>query len=187
MQAALAGLAASVLASTPLPNRPYVQSMPGGAFYARCVPDADAGSAGTTTIYRVVKHKDDVIDQYDWYAGRGVVLEWSPLAGKIAVAARGGPAPAGAPPEKRPELSFHLGGKLLASYTAADLAEFGARPGRLLSSDGRWHGIKDGRGEQVPGTNEYHFVVELDGTPARFDIRTGKPPAPKLAAPPAAP
>ena len=77
----------SSFASTRLPNRPYVQSMDGGIFYARCIPAEKKGSKGTTTIYRVEAEADEKLDVYDWYAPEGVILGWSPIVGKVAVMA----------------------------------------------------------------------------------------------------
>src|SRR5215218_10277902 len=109
----LVAVAAPTLADEP-GNRSYVQSGPDGVFYARSVPDALTGSAGRTRVYSVGRDKDDLLETYDWYA-RGVTLGWSPKAGKVAVMARRNGA----------ELSFYLGAKLLASYTADDLAKLG--------------------------------------------------------------
>lgn len=159
-------------ASKPVSNGPYVQSGPDGVFYARCVPDAAQGSKGTTTIYRVRKDGDEVVDKYDWYARRGVVLGWSPIAGKVAVLALGGPPAPGS--EKPSELSFHLGGKRLASYTADDLKEWRAQiAARELVGEERAM-FKVVGCEQVPGTNDYRFVIEIDGKKLAFDVLTGK-------------
>src|SRR5829696_2546947 len=105
---ALAVATSHVTASKPVANRAYVQSGADGVFYARCVPAGDAGPAGTTTIYKVGREKDELIDSYDWYAADGVALGWYPTAGKVAVMARGGTPAVDA---GRAELSFHLGGK----------------------------------------------------------------------------
>src|SRR4051794_6172373 len=113
----LIAFAEDALAAKPVPNRPYVQSGADGVFYARCIPAADAGFAGTTRVYKVRREKDELLDTYNWYAPGGVVLGWSPIAGKVAVLARGG--------KTGVELSFYLGGKHLASYTAEDLRQFG--------------------------------------------------------------
>ena len=170
----LFAVAASAAGSPPVPNGPYVQSMDGGAFYARCVPAADAGPAGTTKVYRVGRDADELVDTYDWYAQEGVVLGWSPLAGKVTVMARGGkPGPDG----RRVELSFHLGGRQLAAYTAADLEELGVEVPLRRTPSGRPEPRADVRAvrcEQVPGTNEYDFVVESGGRQFRFDILTGR-------------
>ena len=68
-------------------NRTYVQSGPDGVVYARCVPDSDNGSKGVTEVYRARKEGDALVDRYDWYTSKGVVLGWSPIAGKVAILA----------------------------------------------------------------------------------------------------
>src|SRR5437879_3215435 len=68
-------------------NRPYVQSGPDGVFYARCNPAAATGTSGSTEICKVQKDQDEQVDRYDWYTKHGVVLGWSPMAGKVAVLA----------------------------------------------------------------------------------------------------
>jgi hypothetical protein len=148
-------------------NRPYVQSGPDGALYARCIPNALTGSAGSTRVYNVGREKDDLIETYDWYAEGGVSLGWSPIAGKVAVMARRNGA----------ELSFYLGDKLLASYTLGDLGKLGVEVGKRRTTAGpevqsefRVVGC-----EQVPGTNDYDFVIESKGKRLAFDILTGKP------------
>jgi hypothetical protein len=148
-------------------NRPYVQSGPDGVLYARCVPDGLTGSAGRTRVYSVGRDKDDLLETYDWYAQDGVTLGWSPTAGRVAVMARrnGG------------ELSFYLGAGRLASYGVDDLGKLGVEVGRrrdtagpTLRAEFRVIGC-----EQVPGTNDYDFVIESNGKRLAFDITTGKP------------
>src|SRR5690606_20574761 len=80
-----------------------------------------------------------------------------PAAGKVAVMARRGPA--------GPELSFHLGGKALASYSVEDLGKLGVEvatrrgpAGPVSRAEFRVLGC-----EQVPGTNDYLFVIESKG------------------------
>ena len=147
-------------------NAPYVQSGRDGAIYARCVPAADAGTAGTTRIYRVGREKDELLDTHPWYAPEGVTLGWSPLVGKVAVAARPGMA--------AEELSFALGGVRLAGYSAAEVKAMGAAAD-VVRGVGIRAGIQVIGCEQVPGTNEYDFVVEAGGRRLRFDILTGGP------------
>jgi hypothetical protein len=71
-------------------------------------------------------------------------------------------------------LSFHLGGKSLASYTGDDLGKLGIeitkRRGPGPSTDFRPVGC-----EQVPGTNDCVFVIESRGKRVAFDVLTGKP------------
>jgi len=166
LSAAMVAFAVPVLADKP-GNRPYVQSGPDGVFYARCIPDAMTGSAGHTRVYSLGRDKDDLLETYDWYAESGVTLGWSPIVGKVAVMARRNGA----------ELSFYLGDKLLVSYTPDDLGKLGVEVGKRRTTAGpevqaefRVAGC-----EQVPGTNEYDFVIESKGKRLAFDILTGKP------------
>ncbi len=162
--------ACPVWASRPVPNFPYVQSMQMGVFYARCIPEEAEGTKGTTKIYRVRKDQDELVDSYDWYAKKGLVLAWSPIVGKVAVMALGG-AP-NAAPDKQTELSFYLGGKFLNSYTSQDLKEWGAD---VWQRGGRGAIFKVLGEEQIPGTNEYVFSIEIKDKKFSFDILTGKP------------
>jgi hypothetical protein len=162
--AALVALVAPARADKP-GNRPYVQSGPDGALYARCVPDATTGSAGRTRVYSVGRDKDDLLETYDWYAQDGVTLGWSPTAGRVAVMARRNGA----------ELSFYLGGKLLASYTAEELGKFGVEVARRRVPLPEGAEFRVVGCEQVPGTNDYDFVIESKGKRLTFDIVTGKP------------
>jgi hypothetical protein len=166
-------------AAKPAGNLPYVQVGTDGAFYARGVPDADTGSGGTTHVYRVGRDKDELLDSYPWYALEKLTLGWSPTAGKVAVMARGGPTGS--------ELSFHLGGKQLASYTVEDLSKLGVEVGLRRGPTGAVsHAEFRAVGyEQVPGTNDYRFVIETRGERLAFDILTGKTTGTSLAANPA--
>ena len=169
-------LSAAALVVTAVParadergNRPYVQSGPDGIFYARCIPNGNLGAEGTTKVSKVGREKDELLDTYDWYAPDGVTLGWSPIAGRVAVMARGS--------ELGSELSFYLGNKKLASYTVEELGKFGVEVAKRRSTAGpevkaefRVVGC-----EQVPGTNDYDFVIESKGQRLAFDIVTGKP------------
>lgn len=153
-------------------NGPYVQSMDGpSVFYARCIPDENEGNKGTTTIYRVRKEADEKIDTYNWYSPEGLVMGWSPIAGKVAVMSLREKAPTR---EKQIEFSFYLGGKLLHSYTTKDLENMGIKIGP--SWEGERARIKVLGCIQVPNTNDYDFVIETsDGKKLAFNILTGKP------------
>jgi hypothetical protein len=161
---------APALADKPAPNRPYVQSGPDGVFYARCIPEGNLGAEGTTKVYKVGREKDELLDTYDWYAPFGVTLGWSPTAGKVAVMARDGKQVAGA---EKVYLSFHLGGKHLASYTAEDLRKLGVEVS--VRTDPTQVKFRVVGCEQVAGTNDYDFVIESKGKRITFDIVTGKP------------
>lgn len=157
-------------ASKAVSNQPYVQSGPSGVFYARCIPAEAAGTKGSTKIYRVRKEQDEVVDNYDWFVMNGVVLAWSPIAGKVAVMALGGEPKA--VPDKHAELSFYLGGKLLNTYTTNDLKAWGANVWPRGDHRARFKVLGQ---EQIPGTNEYVFSIEIEGKKFDFDILTGKP------------
>jgi hypothetical protein len=163
------------------PDAPYVQSMQGGVFYARCIPEGSGHGRGTTTIYRVGRDADTPVDRYDWYASDcGVVLGWSPLAGKVAVMSTRIVPPRAGEDEHQVELSFYLGGQLLRSYTTSDLIRLGAEPRRLRDSSGRsqWRRAEftPGECEQVPGTNTYVFTILVaNDRRIAFDITTGLP------------
>lgn len=153
---------------------PYVHSDLDDRFYARCIPAGDSGDKGATTIFMVKRTDDERVDAYDWYNRNGVVLGWSPIAGKVAVwRLRQDDSK---PDPQRVEFSFYLGGKLLKSYTAQELIDRGSKfQDRLPRLD---HAPLDYRVlgcQQVPGTNDYNFSIELrDGTPIHFDILTGE-------------
>lgn len=166
----LAAVTAPVLADKKVPSRLYVQSGPDGVFYARCVPEEKAGPAGTK-VYKVGRENDELIDTYDWYAPE-VTLGWSPTAGKVAVMARGGKQTVGAEPV---ELSFHLGGKHLVSYTTEDLRKLGVEVAKRRGPGADGAEFRVIGCEQVPGTNDYDFVIESKGKRLAFDIVTGKP------------
>lgn len=156
--------------SKPSPNRSYVQSGPDGITYARCIPSELQGRKGTTTIYRVWSDKDEILDVYDWYSPQGLVLGWSPIAGKVAVMSLRGLRTSDL--QKQIELSFYLGGKFLISYSTKDLANMGV--GTYSGVDGIWADFKPLGCEQIPGTNDYGFVIEARNRRIRFDILTGK-------------
>jgi len=155
-------------------NFPYVQSGPDGVFYARCIPAALTGTSGSTEIYRVLPEHDERVDRYDWYTKYGVVLAWSPIAGKVAVMAIG-PQPSN-PENSKAEMLFYLGGKLLKSWTATQLRSLGAEETLEI------HDLQRGKHatfqvlgcEQIPGTNEYVFLIQVaNGKKLRFNILTG--------------
>ncbi len=153
------------------PNRPYVQSGPEGVFYARCIPQDATGAAGTTDIYRVQKEHDVVVNHYDWYTKHGVVRGWSPIAGKVAILALRPERSDSL--EKQIELRFYLGDKHLKSWTTAQLQNLGAEVAGI-KPDGLAAMFQVLGFEQIPGTNEYVFAVQIaKGKKLSFDILTG--------------
>jgi hypothetical protein len=181
------------------PNRPYVAEGPGGYFYAKAVPGERFGPKGITKIYRVQAGDDLSLDQYEWYAVERVKLGWSPTAGKVAVLV--GPiGAAGGPPQltnetinekgeieapkvtkvanltdNRVELSLYLGGKLVRHFTVGQLMALGAKLKRVKDdSRPRLTDVKIVDCVQIPGTNEYDFIVKTgSGNEIRIDIVTG--------------
>ena len=162
-------------------NRPYVAAFEEQSpFYARCIPAKSTGNEGTTQILRLRPEGDEVIATYAWYNRNGIVMGWSPKAGKVAVMRVR--QDEGLAVEKQIEFSFYLGDQFLRSYTTADLVKLGAKVERDASA------IEDGLGasskravyrvegcKQVWGTNDYYFSVRLDETQTlSFDILTGK-------------
>jgi hypothetical protein len=156
-------------------NRPYVECLKGGAFYARCIPSGKFDSAGTTDIYRVGMEKDERIAHYEWYSRDGLVLGWSPIAGEVAVMARRSePAES---PDKQIELSFYLGGKLLKSWSTTDLQKLGATVDWAKAEKPMVRGAEFQLGgwEQIDNSNEYVFSVQFaGGKKVSFDILTGE-------------
>jgi hypothetical protein len=174
---ALVLFSGAALASKAGQHRAYVQSGPdrlGSVFYARCVPSGDRGTAGRTQVYQVRGEGDHKVDAYDWYAPGGMVLGWSPIAGKVAVLSL---MHDGAAEDWKTQeaIRFSLGGERLASYTNGELIEMGASMA-ADSADGLHAGFRVIGCEQIPGTNEYDFVIGIDaGKTLRFDITTGRP------------
>jgi hypothetical protein len=166
----------AALASKAGPHRAYVQSGPdrlGSVLYARCVPSGEKGSAGRTQVFRVRAEGDEALDEYDWFAPGGLVLGWSPIAGKVALLAVMQDEAADNWMAQE-ALRFAMGGERLASYTNGQLIEMGAKE-IVDSVYGRRAGFGIVGCEQLPGTNEYDFVIEIDdGKTLRFDITTGK-------------
>lgn len=149
-----------------------------GAFYARCIPEEKKGGKGITQIFLVKKEGDELVTTYDWYNRSGLVLGWSPKAGKVAVMRIR--QEDGLPPEKQIELSFYLGDKLLKSYTTTDLIKLGAILNQTDIDTSVADTLKhvqyhDEGCKQVPNTNDYYFQVRLNESKTLcFDILTGK-------------
>lgn len=162
-------------------NGPYVVAFEEQSpFYARCLPDEKKGSKGATQIMRVQAKGDEVITTYSWYNKNGLLLGWSPRAGKVAVMRVR--QDEGLLPEKQIEFSFYLGQQHLQSFTTADLVKLGAKMRRDVAAFESGLDVSSKRAEyraegckQVRGTNDYYFLVRLDDTrDLSFDILTGK-------------
>jgi hypothetical protein len=170
-----AALASGPSAAKAAVNRPYVECMKGGAFYARCIPTGKFDSAGSTDIYRVGMEKDERVAHYDWYSRDGLVLGWSPIAGKVAVMARQGEAADAL--ERQIELSFYLRFKLLKAWSTADLQKLGATVDwiKVERPMTRWAEFQLAGWEQIDNSNEYVFSVQFTGgKKVSFDILTGE-------------
>lgn len=153
-------------------ERTYVYSALDGVFYARVKP-AREKSPPRTQIFLVGDEKDTLLDTYDFYSPR-VELGWSPIAGKVAVlAAR---LKTASNPNQENELDFFLDGKHLKSYSTEELVRLGASTTTRLYDDGREHADFKMIGcRQIPGTNEYDFVLEVNkGKLLKFNILTGE-------------
>lgn len=184
---AAAGVAVAVLvgvglAGSRVPNRAYVQSGPGGAFFARATPDGPRGSAGETRVYGVGARgkPDTLIHTYPWFSPDGVYLAWSPIGGLAAITPSREPLDRTRRREsgRRVELSLYLDGKTVREFTADELKALGAKAGPFTSAEVEYKSVDievvgDG---QVPGTNDYEWVVRQDGGPdLRLDVVTGEP------------
>jgi hypothetical protein len=130
-------------------------------------------------VYTVGATDDQRVDRYDWYAPGGVTLGWSPLAGKVAVLAVVAERRQEGDWRAQEELRFAIGGKGIRSYTNGELVALGAA--EVISRPlGARAGYRVVGCEQVPGTNEYDFIVEIaggtkgEGKTLRFDITTGE-------------
>jgi hypothetical protein len=111
-----------------------------------------------------------LVDRYDWYTKHGVVLGWSPIAGKVALLAIRKDEPIAS--DKQVEISIYLGGKLLKSWTTAEFQGLGAKVERSVYGGDRAVFTVAGC-EQIRGTNEYIFVVGFGDKKVSFDILTG--------------
>lgn len=168
----ITSIAAPSFAMKRAANMPMVISGLDGRFYVRCIPAKEDGGAGSTKVYRVESSKDVLLDSYDFYPQHGIWLGWSPKAGKVALLTR--LVEQNVDPNKQVELTFYLGGKKLNSYTTAQLLKMGAQK-KIDMVGGNCAEISVRGCEQVPGTNDYDFVVRTGlKSVLRFDILTGK-------------
>jgi len=153
------------------PPRTYVYSGLDGIFYARCSPPK-TGHPARTQVFRVEEKQDMPVDSYEFFSPR-IELGWSPIAGKVAVLATR--LANSADLSKQHELDFYLGGKHLKTYSTQDLMQMGAPTSmRLYEDGGKRAEFKLVGCQQVPGTNEYNFVISFaSGKTCQFDILTG--------------
>jgi hypothetical protein len=177
MTVAVCGNAAAMSAE----NFPYVAAFAEySPFYARCIPYKAYGNEGSTQILWVRPEGDEVVATFPWYNRYGIVMGWSPKAGKVAVMRVR--QDEGLASDKQIEFSFYLGEQLLRSYTTDDLAKLGAKVERDDNAIERGLGLDSKRAayhvegcEQAWNTNDYYFSIRLDETQTvSFDIITGK-------------
>jgi hypothetical protein len=162
-------------------NRPYVATFAEQSpFFARCLPAKTRGNEGTTQILRLRAEGDEVVATYAWYNANGIVMGWSPKAGKVAVMRVR--QDEGLSQEKQIEFSFYLGDQLLRSYKTEDLVNLGAKVERDAHAIERGLGAASKRAvyrvegcKQAWNTNDYYFSVRLDDAQTlSFDIITGR-------------
>jgi hypothetical protein len=164
-------------------NFPTVQSKSGGSYYVRSIPSEDFGTKGKTQVFAVKRTGDELLDEYPVYMRGDLYLGWSPILGKWGVVHL---EPARVTSDidinrgSVTRLAFYMGGKEIFSYSQDDLQKLGLerkvvhlnynRNGSFMA-----HGI-----EQIPGTNNYVFVLERTVNNSSnterilLDITTGK-------------
>lgn len=158
--------------SKSIANRSYVQSGLTGRFYIRAIPAEAKGDKGTTFLYLVKDETDEIVDKYNWFARRGVVMGWSPIAGKVAILKIGGLISRNF--EKQVEFSIYLGGKHLKTYTTNHLIKMGAEVTSYSLDLKERAKIEFLECKQMVD-NEYAFAVKISKTKTVFlDILTGK-------------
>lgn len=166
-------LALPALAGKPATHRAFVTAGPDGVFYARSVPSNSVGDKGSTEVFRVEKNGDQALDRYEWYNASGLILAWSPIAGKVAIMRMN--RETGKPPELQTEFSFYMGGKLLRSYTTAQVLALGAELIADYPRGTKRAGYRILGAEQIPLTNTYVYSVLVKDKKVMFDILTGEP------------
>jgi hypothetical protein len=113
--------------------RPYLVTDSGGRYYARCIPGR-LGKPGSTRIFRVGSVKDELVDEYQWFARSRhhrlylLTVGFDRRTGKPRVAVfRPHDVRNALGPDKQVEFSIYLAGKLVRSYTTKDLTQLGAK------------------------------------------------------------
>lgn len=166
-------VASPALAWKPVANRAYVTAGPDGVLYARSTPQEASGDVGVTEVFQVKTEGDEKLDRYEWYNADGLVLAWSPIAGKVGVMRL--KQNTGKEPNDQIEFSFYIGGKHLRSYTTAELLKFGADLIADYPRGNKRAGYTVVGSEQIPGSNHYVYAILIKDKKLQFDILTGKP------------
>jgi hypothetical protein len=159
------------LAWKPVANRAYVTAGPDGVLFARSIPSQASGDAGVTEIFQVKTEGDQKLDRYEWYNADGLILGWSPIAGKVGVMRLR--QETGKEPNKQIEFSFYIGGNHLKSYTTTDLLKLGADLIADYPRGTKRAGYTVVGIEQIPGSNDYVYSVLIKDKKVQFDILTG--------------
>jgi hypothetical protein len=166
-------MASPALAWKPVANRGYVTAGPDGVLYARSIPSQASGDAGVTEIFQVKTEGDQKLDRYEWYNAAGLILAWSPIAGKVGIMRL--KQDTGKEPNEQIEFSFYIGGKHLRSYTTADLLRFGADLIADYPRGTKRAGYTVVGAEQIPRSNDYVYSILIKDKKVQFDVLTGKP------------
>lgn len=140
-----------------------------GDRYAKCIPDALAGTNGITKIYRVGKEQDVLEATYHWYSMQTYL---SGASEKTSVV-RLGPSNRGQYASTNSlALEFYYDGRLLKTYSTLDMV------GRGDVIYENWYKSIGGYGYIVPGSSNYlvyGFTLKTqDGRTLCFDVKTGE-------------
>lgn len=154
-------------------NAPHIAVDASGRCYAKSVPAATYGSAGTTSVYRVESGADRLIESYPWYAATIHLQCYTPGLSGDAVSivqlgpwARGRQATAG-----HLAIAFHANGRLLRSYSTLDIA--GAIDNVSAStSHYRVFDVIDGYVFESATSRPFRLKT-IDGRTLTFDPATG--------------
>ena len=158
----------SVRADDEAGNRLYVVA--NGAWYAKSVPAEPRGTKGKTLVYLAKEDGDKLQYSYDWYSPHDLCLmQW---AWGVSVV-RFGPWQRGSKASKEDfEMAFYNGDKLLAQYSALDIAGSEENVSQSIS---HYTVIRKVLGYRWIRSNDYVFEIErTDGKILAFDIGTGK-------------
>jgi len=168
-------LAAAAHADEEAANKPMVftgimQGDLNNGCYAKSVPAATWGMAGTTQVYAVRKGKDRLVARFPWYARKLYLQCRRGSDGAITVTiVRFGPWQRGRQASKDHfAIGFYENGRVLATYSTLDLA---GRPGNVEVSVSHYRLIRKIVGFADP---ELFRIVLTDGRSLAFDLRTGR-------------
>jgi len=137
--------------------------------YAKSVPTAHWGMAGTTQVYAVRKGKDRLIARFPWYARKLYLQCRRGTNGAITVTlVRFGPWQRGQQASKDHfAIGFYENGRALATYSTLDLA---GRPDNVRPSVSHYRVIRKIVG--FDGSRRFRIVL-TDGRRLVFDLESG--------------